>query len=83
MQRAQSFEAGIPSGGTVYLTAADAEGMMVSMIQSNNVGFGSGVVVSGTGISLHNRARISLPHRGIRIRSHPASGSTTPSSLAS
>jgi gamma-glutamyltranspeptidase / glutathione hydrolase len=47
MQRAQSFEAGIPSGGTVYLTVADAEGMMVSMIQSNNVGFGSGVVVSG------------------------------------
>jgi gamma-glutamyltranspeptidase / glutathione hydrolase len=55
MQRAQSFEAGIPSGGTVYLTAADAEGMMVSMIQSNNAGFGSGVVVYGTGISLHNR----------------------------
>ena len=44
-----------PSGGTVYLTAADSSGMMVSMIQSNNVGFGSGVVVPGTGISLHNR----------------------------
>jgi gamma-glutamyltranspeptidase / glutathione hydrolase len=44
-----------PSGGTVYLTAADAGGLMVSMIQSNNVGFGSGVVVPGTGISLHNR----------------------------
>jgi gamma-glutamyltranspeptidase/glutathione hydrolase len=39
----------------VYLTAADAGGMMVSMIQSNNMGFGSGVVVPGTGISLHNR----------------------------
>lgn len=41
--------------GTVYLTAADAEGMMVSFIQSNYRGFGSGVVVPGTGISLQNR----------------------------
>jgi len=44
-----------PEGGTVYLTAADSSGMMVSMIQSNYAGFGSGVVVPGTGISLHNR----------------------------
>jgi gamma-glutamyltranspeptidase / glutathione hydrolase len=44
-----------PTGGTVYLTAADSSGMMVSMIQSNNMGFGSGVVVPGTGISLQNR----------------------------
>jgi gamma-glutamyltranspeptidase/glutathione hydrolase len=44
-----------PRGGTVYLTAADASGMMVSMIQSNYMGFGSGVVVPGTGISLQNR----------------------------
>ncbi|MFN2322425.1 MAG: gamma-glutamyltransferase family protein [Trueperaceae bacterium] len=43
-------------GGTVYLTAADAEGRMVSLIQSNYFGFGSGVVVPGTGISLQNRA---------------------------
>ena len=42
-------------GGTVYLTAADAEGRMVSLIQSNYVGFGSGVVVPGTGVSLQNR----------------------------
>ena len=40
---------------TVYLTTADAEGMMVSMIQSNFHGFGSGIVVPGTGISLQNR----------------------------
>ena len=40
---------------TVYLTAADAQGMMVSFIQSNYMGFGSGVVVPGTGISLQNR----------------------------
>ena len=47
---------GTPSkGGTVYLTAADESGMMVSFIQSNFSGFGSGVVVPGTGISLQNR----------------------------
>jgi gamma-glutamyltranspeptidase/glutathione hydrolase len=41
--------------GTVYLTVADADGMMVSLIQSNYMGFGSGIVVPGTGISLQNR----------------------------
>jgi len=44
-----------PDGGTVYLTAADDNGMMVSFIQSNYKGFGSGIVIPGTGISLHNR----------------------------
>ena len=44
-----------PRGGTVYLCTADADGMMVSYIQSNYLGFGSGVVVPGTGISLQNR----------------------------
>ena len=43
------------SGGTVYLAAADGEGNMVSMIQSNYRGFGSGLCVPGTGIALHNR----------------------------
>ncbi len=47
--------AGTPRGGTVYLTAADSAGMMVSMIQSNYLGFGSGVVVPGTGIALQSR----------------------------
>lgn len=42
-------------GGTVCLSAADADGMMVSYIQSNYMGFGSGVVVPDTGISLQNR----------------------------
>jgi gamma-glutamyltranspeptidase / glutathione hydrolase len=47
---------GLPrQSGTVYLCAADAEGCMVSFIQSNYRGFGSGVVVPGTGISLQNR----------------------------
>ena len=54
-ERAQPASAGTPRGGTVYLTAADASGVMVSMIQSNYMGFGSGVVVPGTGISLQNR----------------------------
>jgi gamma-glutamyltranspeptidase/glutathione hydrolase len=44
-----------PHGGTVYLTAADASGMMVSFIQSNYHGFGSGIVIPETGISLQNR----------------------------
>ncbi|MBC8014831.1 MAG: gamma-glutamyltransferase family protein, partial [Sporomusaceae bacterium] len=43
------------SGGTVYLATADHEGNMVSYIQSNYMGFGSGLVVPGTGVSLHNR----------------------------
>ena len=56
MKRAQDFGHGTPPrGGTIYLTAADAQGMMVSLIQSNYMGFGSGVVVPGTGISLQNR----------------------------
>ncbi len=56
MKKAQDPKFGTPpAGGTVYLTAADASGMMVSYIQSNYAGFGSGVVVNGTGISLQNR----------------------------
>lgn len=46
----------LPAGpDTVYLAAADAHGRMVSFIQSNYWGFGSGIVVPGTGISLQNR----------------------------
>jgi gamma-glutamyltranspeptidase/glutathione hydrolase len=56
MERAATTPAPATSGGgTVYLTAADESGMMVSMIQSNYMGFGSGVVVPGTGIALQNR----------------------------
>jgi gamma-glutamyltranspeptidase/glutathione hydrolase len=43
------------AGGTVCLSVGDRNGMMVSFIQSNYLGFGSGVVVPGTGISLQNR----------------------------
>lgn len=51
-------------GGTVYLATADKDGNMVSYIQSNYMGFGSGLVVPETGIALHNRgANFSLdPH---------------------
>ena len=56
MKRAAEHPTGIPKGGgTVYLTTADERGLMFSYIQSNYMGFGSGVVVPGTGISLQNR----------------------------
>ncbi|PTW60198.1 gamma-glutamyltranspeptidase/glutathione hydrolase [Breoghania corrubedonensis] len=54
--KAQDFGAGAPKrGGTVLMSVADASGMMVSFIQSNYMGFGSGVVVPGYGISMQNR----------------------------
>ena len=56
MKKAQDFGAGNPvKGGTIYLTAADENGMMVSFIQSNYMGFGSGCVEPNFGISLQNR----------------------------
>lgn len=56
MHKAQDFGAGNPArGGTIYLTAADESGMMVSFIQSNFTGFGSGCVEPQFGISLQNR----------------------------
>ena len=56
MNKAQDFGAGNPvKGGTIYLTAADENGMMVSFIQSNYMGFGSGCVEPEFGVSLQNR----------------------------
>ncbi|MFZ7103031.1 MAG: gamma-glutamyltransferase family protein [Peptococcaceae bacterium] len=46
-----------PRGGTVYLAAADGDGNMISYIQSNYKGFGSGIVIPGTGIALQNRGK--------------------------
>jgi len=46
-----------PDHGTIYLAAADGDGMMVSWIQSNYHGFGSGIVVPDIGVSLQNRGR--------------------------
>lgn len=54
--RAQDFSQRMPAlAGTVYLAAGDAHGRMVSYIQSNYMGFGSGVVVPETGVALQNR----------------------------
>jgi len=56
MSRASHPESSIPTDhGTVYLTAADESGTMVSFIQSNYLGFGSGVVIPNTGIAMQNR----------------------------
>ena len=56
MKKAQDFGVGNPAkGGTIYLSAADENGMMVSFIQSNYMGFGSGCVEPTFGISLQNR----------------------------
>jgi gamma-glutamyltranspeptidase / glutathione hydrolase len=55
-RRAAAWPTARPApGGTAYLCAADRDGLLVSLIQSNFVGFGSGVVVPGTGIGLHDR----------------------------
>ncbi len=56
--KANKYETGNPhKGGTVYLAAADKYGNMVSFIQSNYMGFGSGIVVPETGIALQNRGK--------------------------
>jgi gamma-glutamyltranspeptidase/glutathione hydrolase len=56
LQRAQPWTARpLPPGNTVYIAAADAQGRLVSFIQSNFQGFGSGVVVPKFGVSLLNR----------------------------
>jgi len=55
-ERARQPEPGTPpKGGTVYLCAVDRDGMMVSFIQSNYNGFGSGLVLPELGLSLQNR----------------------------
>jgi gamma-glutamyltranspeptidase/glutathione hydrolase len=56
LERASTPAAGRAAvGGTIYLCAADKDGMLVSLIQSNFAGFGSGVTVPGWGINLQNR----------------------------
>lgn len=67
--RAQDYGAGNPAkGGTIYLTAADERGMMVSFIQSNYMGFGSGVALPEWGVHLQNRGHaFSLDERSANV----------------
>jgi gamma-glutamyltranspeptidase/glutathione hydrolase len=62
LERASStFEAGNPAledGDTIYMTVADGEGNIVSLIQSNFRGFGSGMVPDGLGFMLQNRGEL-------------------------
>ena len=54
--RAGVYDTGLPADShTVYLTTADKDGNMVSLIQSNSLSFGSLEVVAGLGFALHNR----------------------------
>ena len=58
---AQRVTAGNPAlqkGDTIYLTTADRHGNIVSLIQSNYVGMGSGIVVPGTGFVLQDRGQL-------------------------
>ncbi len=55
-EQAMAVPSDLRTGGTVYLAAVDEE-LMVSFIQSNYDGFGSGVLIPGTGIALQNRGR--------------------------
>jgi gamma-glutamyltranspeptidase / glutathione hydrolase len=56
VSKAKDWQHGLPpAGGTIYLTTADQSGQMVSFIQSNYMGFGSGIVEPRFGISLQNR----------------------------
>jgi gamma-glutamyltranspeptidase/glutathione hydrolase len=55
-RRANIPQPGHPQrGGTAYLCAADGDGLLVSLIQSNFLSFGSGVHVPEWGITLNNR----------------------------
>jgi gamma-glutamyltranspeptidase/glutathione hydrolase len=47
-----------PGDDTIYLSVVDRDGNMVSLIQSNYAGFGSGLVADGTGFVLHNRGAL-------------------------
>ena len=55
MQRAAGRAGAADPGDTTYLTVVDADGNMVSLIQSNYSEFGSGLVADGTGFALQNR----------------------------
>jgi gamma-glutamyltranspeptidase/glutathione hydrolase len=54
-ERAADLRPPAGKGGTTYLCAVDGDGLAVSLMQSNAMGFGSELVVPGTGVFLHNR----------------------------
>jgi gamma-glutamyltranspeptidase/glutathione hydrolase len=51
-------DAKLAQGDTTYLTTADKDGMMVSLIQSNYRGMGSGLVADGLGFMFHDRGEL-------------------------
>lgn len=53
-----SYNAGLENGDTIYLTVADKDGNMVSLIQSNYRGMGSGMVPKGVGFMLQDRGEM-------------------------
>jgi gamma-glutamyltranspeptidase/glutathione hydrolase len=58
LQRIAVIDERLEAGDTIYLTVADASGMMVSLIQSNYVGMGSGLVPDGLGFMLQDRGAL-------------------------
>ena len=52
------FPGNLENGDTIYLTTADSEGNMVSLIQSNYRGMGSGMVPTGLGFMLQDRGEL-------------------------
>jgi len=62
---ARSYPAGeLEQGNTIYLTTADSEGNMVSLIQSNYRGMGSGIVPEGLGFVLQDRGELFSLEKG-------------------
>ena len=55
---AKRFDAGLEDGDTIYLTVADKYGNMVSLIQSNYRGMGSGIVPNNSGFMLQDRGEM-------------------------
>ena len=58
LKAANRYDAGVIDGDTVYLTVADSRGNMVSLIQSNYRGMGSGMTPPGLGFILQNRGEL-------------------------
>lgn len=58
-ERAGAYKGGeISAGETIYMTVADKDGNMISLIQSNYRGMGSGMIPPGLGFTLHDRGEL-------------------------